>query len=188
MSPPRLYLSLFPVLLLVVLASCGSGTITFGGDDDIATITIRGNLDRISPVSSRDIVVFAYRIDDGSDRCPCPPDPSSNTSGRAVVLPTGQMQFTITDLRPGAYGVVFLLDKAGSSADGQIDPGDPIAILDDIDCQLNDVRGKQTVVLEDVDLLFDAAPAAECRQGVVDPPAPGRARASRIRKQIETAG
>jgi len=168
----------------LTLAACGSGTVTFGGgddgDDDDAKINVKGNIRDVTPVSTRDIVVFAYAIDDDdpSERCPCPPDPSSSTSGKAVVLASGSTQFSVTGLNAGPIGLIFLLDNAGDNADGTIDPGDPIAILDDDDCDLDDVRSNLTVTLKDVDIAFSSAPAADCKAG--DPPAAGRARADLI--------
>jgi len=177
--------------LLPVLGSCGEGTVTFGRDDDDddgnATVTVKGNLDEVTPVTSRDVVVFVYEITDDSDRCPCPPaPPSETTQGKSAVVASGETEFTLTGLDAGPIGVVFLLDNAGSNADGQIDPGDQIAILDDVDCELNDVDGNITVTLEDVDLLFSPAPTTDCTGG--DEPAIGRARADEITKAKTTSG
>ena len=80
----------FAAILLVTLSAaivggCGEGTVTFGGgdddDNDKVKINVTGNLNSVSPVTTRDIVVFVYNIDDNTDRCPCPPDPSNSTSG-----------------------------------------------------------------------------------------------------------
>lgn len=168
---------------LLLTASCGKGTVSFGGgdEDNKAKVTFKGDLDEVSPVTARDIVAFVYSIDDDSDRCPCPPDPSASGTGKAVVLSSGETSFTISGLEAGTFGVVFLLDNAGDLADGQIDPGDPIAILDDPDCRLDDVKPNLTVTLDDVDILFDDSPA-DCTTGGVDNPAPGRARARTITK------
>lgn len=164
---------------------CGDGTIVFPGDDDdddLATVTFRGNIDDVSPVTSRDIVVFVYSIDDDSDRCPCPPDPSDSLSGKAAVLASGETEFTLSGLPSGAFGVVFLLDNAGNNADGEINPGDPIAVLDDIDCELDDIPGNRTVTLDDVDIAFSSAEPGDCTSGT--PPVTGRARADRITQQL----
>jgi hypothetical protein len=175
------------------LAGCGGDDITFGGDDDddnAKKVTFKGNLDQITPVTSRDIVVFVYSIDDDDDvdRCPCPPELTANEldtlEGRTAVLSSGETEFSIPDLVNGQFQVVFLLDKAGDQADGTIDPGDEIAILDDDDCQLNDVPGDVTVTLNDIDLRFDPAPDEDCTVG--NPPADGRARADTIIKQRTT--
>lgn len=173
------------------VAACGSGTVTIGGGgNDGKKVTVAGNLRDVSPVTSRDIVVFVYRIDDDdpSDRCPCPPDPSSSSVGKAQLLESGTTEFSLSGLDSGSFGVVFLLDNAGNSADGTIDPGDPIAILDDPDCDLEDVRGDITITLEDVDVAFSSTPATECRSGVVDPPAAGRARADLVTLTATSSG
>lgn len=176
--------------LLVVPLGCGEGTVTFGGGDDNnnpnAQVTVEGNIDNVSPVSSRGIVAFAYNITDNSDRCPCPPDPSNSSSGKAIMLESGATTFSLSGLKAGPLGVVFLLDKADNAADGQIDPGDPIAILDDIDCDLSDVKGGLTVTLKDVDILFSSAPVVDCTDTSGSPPAAGHARADTITQRRST--
>lgn len=177
------------LLALLVLgdAGCGKGTVTFGqgeDDDSKSTVTFKGNLDDVFPVTSRDIVLFVYSIDDDDHQCPCPVDPNTlhpanELEGKTTVITGNETEFSISGLEPGAFSVVFLLDKAGDEADGEINPGDDIAILDDPDCELDDVTGKLTVTLEDVDLRFDDAPE-DCNSG--SPPAPGRGRADEIRK------
>lgn len=178
------------LLVAGLVASCGSGTVTIGGGGGgtVKKVTIKGNIRDVSPVTSRDIVVFAYRLpdDDTTDRCPCPPDPSSATTGKAQVLESGSTEFSLAGVEAGNIGVVFLLDNAGTNADGTIDPGDPIAILDDLSCRLEDMKGDTTATLTDVDILFDTAPVSndpldpdnDCEVG--DPPAEGRARARSI--------
>lgn len=183
--------------LTAVLCGCGGGTIVFPGDDDDddseARVTFTGNLDSVSPVTTNDIVVFVYEIDDDSDRCPCPldpldpnnqPNPSYPLDGKAVVLSEGETEFTVSDLDPGAFGVILLLDNAGDNADGEINPGDRVAILDDVDCELDDIEGRRTVTLEDIDVVFSANPTDQCQEG--DPPVAGRARADRITQKTTT--
>ena len=96
---------------------------------------------------------------------------------------------TAAKLLPGATLVPGnVLDPAclERAADGQIDPGDPIAILDDIDCNLNDVQSGLTVTLKNVDLLFSSAPVADCTDTNGSPPAKGRARADTITQRKAT--
>lgn len=179
-------------LSCLALVSCGSGTVTIGGGDDggndNAKITVKGNIRDFTPVTTRDIVVFAFTIDkdDTTKRCPCPPDPSDSSSGKAVTITDGSTEFTLSGLDAGSIGLIFLLDNAGTNADGTIDPGDPVAILDDVDCDLEDVRSTLTVTLKDVDLAFSSTPVSDdplapnddCKIG--DPPAEGRARADLV--------
>lgn len=173
------------IFVVTGFLGCGGEDIDWGGGGgDDAEVTFVGNLDSVSPVTSRDIVVFVYEIDedDAGDegRCPCPPDPSSSASGKAAIISSGETEFQLSGLTAGTFGVVFLLENAGDAADGEINPGDPIAILDDVDCDLNNLSGTKTVTLEDIDLHFSAAPESECEDGVDDPPAAGRARAEAI--------
>ena len=168
-----------------VLAGCGGGTVTFGGGGDGGDkfkVTVKGNVDAITPVTSRDIVVFVYSIDDNSTRCACPGVPADAIAsvGKAAVLPSGTTEFSLTGLDSGPIGIVFLLDNAGNLADGEINAGDPIAVLDDVDCQIDSVAGNKTITLKDVDLSFASVQPAECKDGVNNPPAPGRARANLI--------
>lgn len=171
-----------------VVASCGGGTVTFGGGGDggnTKKVIIKGNIRDVSPVSSNDIVVFAYKLpdDDTTDRCPCPPDPSDSTVGKAQVLPDGSLDIALPGVDVGTIGVIFLLDNPGIYADGTIDPGDPVAILDDLNCRLENMEGNVTVTLTDVDISFSATPVSNdplhpdnaCE--ISDPPATGRARA-----------
>lgn len=218
---------LVPALLMIAtagLGACGLGLIDFGGGGDHkGVVVVKGNIDRVLPVTARDIVVFVFAGDDpeesecpatstttstststtvasladaaaaanaggelaadaSSCECPAAPVHPECTPGKSVVLTSGEKNFTLDRIDSGMIRVVFLLDNAGSSADGQIDPGDPIAVLDDIDCQLDDVNAKTTVTLTDVDLRFASAPESECQDGVDDPPAAGRARALSITK------
>ena len=57
------------------IAACSGDDIVFPGDDDddddTATVTVTGNLDDVSPVTTRDIVVFVYNVDDDTDRGVC---------------------------------------------------------------------------------------------------------------------
>lgn len=169
---------------LVALLGCGEGTVTFGSgdddDDDTATVTVEGNIDDVTPVTGRNIVVFAYNIPSAEDvdRCPCPAQANPDDPGKAAVLESGETEFTLTGLDSGPLGVVFLLDNSGDAADGEINPGDPIAVLDDVDCEIEDVEGNVTVTLDDVDIQFNAAPTTQCEDG--DDPAVGRARADEI--------
>jgi hypothetical protein len=181
--------------LAAPISGCGGGDISFGGDDDddnAKKVTFKGNLDSVTPVTSRDIVVFVYSIDDDDnvDRCPCPPalttDELETFEGKTAVLSSGETEFSIPGLSNGEFQVVFLLDKAGDEADGTIDPGDEIAILDDDDCQLDDIPGDVTVTLNDVDIQFDSAPEEDCTVG--NPPADGRARADTIVKKTTVDG
>ncbi len=118
----------------------------------------------------------------GSSSCACPAAPihPECTPGKAVVLAPDTKTFSIGGIDSGKIRVVFLLDNAGNNADGQIDPGDPIAVLDDVNCKLDNVNGNITVTLTDVDIQFDSAPVVECENGVNNPPAAGRARALTI--------
>jgi hypothetical protein len=184
------------------LAACEGDTIVFpgddGNDDDSDTVTVTGNVDDITPLTSRDIVVFAYNIDDNAYVCPCPgnpvdpTDPAFSTRGKAAVIESGETTFTLDGLGTGAIGLIFLLDEAGDNADGEIDPGDPVAILDDVDCELDDIDGNITVTLKDVDLSFaadvpydedDDDPDHLCNVDDSNAPIPGRARADLITQE-----
>jgi hypothetical protein len=205
--------ALLALTIAGAITACSGEDIVFPGDDDDddeATVTVTGNIDDVSPVSTRDIVVFVYHVDDDTDRgvctiggvangescgedlacvvgtcdagrCPCPAFPGDTSEGKAAVIESGETEFSVSGLANGAIKVVFLLDNPGDDADGQIDDGDPIAILDDEDCEIDDLDGGLTVTLTEVDIDFSPAPVSQCQGD--DPPASGRARADRITQE-----
>jgi hypothetical protein len=200
-------------LLVAAVSSCSGEDIVFPGDDDDdddATVTFTGTLDDVSPVTTRDIVVFVYNVDDETNpricvngtapgsaceidgdcgingqcmnaSCPCPSFPSLESEGKAAVLESGELEFTVSGIENGAVKIVFLLDNPGDDADGEIDDGDPIAVLDDEDCELDDIEGGLTVTLADIDIDFGTNRFVDCENG--DPPADGRARADLITQE-----
>jgi hypothetical protein len=184
------------VLAILLTAGCGEGTLHLGGggdgDDDDGTVEFRGTIDDVLPVSSRDIVAFVYSLNEDDDSCPCPGLPPGGIAaldeldGKAAVMESGEFEFHVSGLDSGPFRVIFLLDKAGDDADGHIDDGDDIAILDDVDCELDDVGANLTVTLEDVDLNF--APTGlvsiDCNDDPDDPVLDGRAHPDQIRQQI----
>ncbi len=117
------------VLIAAASAHCGNGTLEYGGDRDNTktVVTIRGTLDDVIPVTTRDIVVFAFTNlrDPGVFQ--------DFDDGETVVIAAGSSEFSIADVDSGDITVVFLLDDPGNEADGQIDDGDPIATLADPD-------------------------------------------------------
>src|SRR5690349_5291892 len=86
-----------------LLASCGGGDIVFpgddgGGNDNPRTVTLKGNIDQVAPVTTRDIVVFAFNVADSDYTCPCPGDSSASLNGKAAVIASGTTEFTISGL------------------------------------------------------------------------------------------
>ena len=152
-----------PVALVWLLAACGGSTLTFGGktDDGEETAIVRGNIEKSTPlVASRDTVVFVYSdLASLDDFLAAPQTYTSYTDGELYVVEAGDTDFTVSGLAGGALTVIFLRDEASASADGQIDSGDPVAVLSDADGKLADVRGGQTVVLEDVEIDYTSATA-----------------------------
>lgn len=161
-------------LALITLAGCGERTLEFGGDrDDTKTVIIvRGNIDDVVPVSTRDIVVFVFTNlrDPGTF--------ADFDDGEIAVIESGSSEFTVSDVDSGDITIVFLLDEAGNDADGQIDPGDPIATLLDPDDELDDVRSGLVVEATNIDINFTDAEAGNL-------PAPGDAEADQIRRLTE---
>ncbi len=164
------------VLIAAASAHCGNGTLEYGGDRDNTktVVTIRGTLDDVIPVTTRDIVVFAFTNlrDPGVFQ--------DFDDGETVVIAAGSSEFSIADVDSGDITVVFLLDDPGNEADGQIDDGDPIATLADPDNELENVRAGLTVEARDIDINFTDATS-------INLPAPGVAEADIIRKFSEPA-
>ncbi|HYC57619.1 MAG TPA: hypothetical protein VEL28_21985 [Candidatus Binatia bacterium] len=195
-----------------ILPGCGWGILGGGGGG--------GNNDRVTVVgsltdtSANDIIVLVYNVGSGGGNasggngdegggCACPGLPCRLSAGDAVVIDSGEDSFSVERIKPGALRIVFLIDNGDDNA--QIDEGDFVAVLDDIDCVLDDVDNRRTVTLEDVELDFDEVTEADldelderCGDGSDDsttsttedlfcdddPPAPGRARADDIRISV----
>lgn len=139
------------VAALLVLGSCSEGNVQFGGDRDEnnnSILTVKGTFDDILPVTTRDIVIFIFTNlrDPGTFQ--------EFDSGEVVVVKNGTIEFSMEQVESGDLTVVFLLDNPGTEADGQIDEGDPVAILDDPDKELEDTRSGLTIEIDDIDINF----------------------------------
>jgi hypothetical protein len=158
------------VLLVIVCAGCSDGTIVFVDDDDGSsdTTTVRGNISDLNPqVAGADIVVFVFTglVDDGTF------EHFEKQRSVAIASDADPMEFTVTQVANGNVTVVFLQDEA-SEPDGRIDPGDPIATLDDPDEVLSDVKNGETIEITDVDVDFTAGSAdAEVIRSIREEPA-----------------
>ncbi len=160
---------------LLVTAGCGDRTLEYGGnrDNTKTVVTVRGNIDDVVPVTTRDIVVFVFTNlrDPGTFQ--------DFDDGEIAVIESGSSEFTVTDVDRGHITVVFLLDEAGNNADGEINADDPIATLDDPDNELDDVRAGLTVEARDIDINFGDSASGNL-------PAPGVAEADDIRRLSES--
>jgi hypothetical protein len=163
------------VAAMLASANCG----IYGGGGGGPTADVRGNVADVLPAGTgRDIVVFVYTSKDEQVDCENPELPVEDTQTQVRVLQDGETQFEVRNAKAGHLTVVFLLDEPGNDADGKIDPGDPIAILNDPDCVMDDVPNKYIVFAEDVDINF----------GLTEPanfPAPGRAEAADLYEEPE---
>lgn len=163
------------VVSLALLSGCG----IYGNDGGGPTADVNGNIDDVRPADTgRDIVVFVYRSKGDAADCSNPVLPDQSGSFQSEQLEDGETDFRIRNSQAGRLTVVFLLDEAGREADGRIDPGDPIAVLNDPDCILDDVPNKYIVTAEDVRINFTDSNA----NGF---PAPGRAEAARLSEAPE---
>lgn len=170
----RIVLDRFAVLaglLAFGAAGCGDLLPWGGGGGGGGSIVVRGNIDGVLPVSDRDIVVFVYTTDEPVDDCEKPEIPTDKPSSRSTVLQDGEVLFEVKSVKEGRLVVAFLLDNEGKDADGRIDEGDPVAVLDDPDCILEEVGKNFTIEMDDVQVNFTDAPA-------VDFADPGRALAA----------
>jgi len=157
------------------LANCG----IYGGGGGGPTADVDGNIDDIRPFNTgRDIVVFVYTIKDEPADCTEPELPNTNTQNQIRILSAGETVFEVKNNKAGRMVVAFLLDNAGNDADSRIDPGDPVAVLNDPNCVLEDVPNKYIVTVEDVRINFTAG-------NVNGFPAPGRAEADSLSEAPE---
>jgi hypothetical protein len=159
------------------LAGTGCGSI-YGGDTG-PTMDVRGNVADVLPAGTdRDIVVFVFTTKDPQADCENPELPDEDTQYQSRTLQPGETEFEVRNAKAGHITVAFLLDEEGNDADGRIDEGDPVAVLNDPDCVLDDVPNKYIVFAEDVDINF----------GNTSPngfPAPGRAEADDLSEAPE---
>jgi hypothetical protein len=163
------------VAAMLATANCG----IYGGGGGGPTVDVRGNVADVLPAgTNRDIVVFVDTSNDPQVDCENPELPVEDTQTQVRVLQDGETEFEVRNAKAGHLTVVFLLDEEGNDADGKIDEGDPIAILNDPDCVMDDVPNKYIVFAEDVDINF----------GLTEPanfPEPGRAEAADLYEQPE---
>lgn len=157
---------------------CGGGSI-YGGGGGGPTMDVRGNIADVLPSGTdRKIVVFVFTTKDEQPDCEHPVLMEDRSQFQSRSLDPGETEFEVRNAKAGHISVVFLLDEAGKDADARIDPGDPIAVLDDPDCVMDDVPNKYILFAEDVKLNFTLAPE-------VGFPAPGRAEAADLFEELE---
>ena len=97
--------------------------------------------------------------------------PDQDTRYKYDVLQPGDTTFVVPNSRIGRLVVAFLLDEEGNDADGRIDPGDPVAVLDDPNCILDDVPENYIVNIADARINFSD-------DDQIGFPEPGRAEAT----------
>jgi hypothetical protein len=136
----------------VIGAGCADGTVVFVGDDNDApdTVRVEGNVTDLNPqVAGADLVVFVFTdlVDDGTFQN------FKKQRSVAVASDADPIEFAVTQIESGDLTVVFLQDDVGEP-DGRIDTGDPIAILDDPDEVLLDVRKGEVIDARDIDIDF----------------------------------
>lgn len=156
---------------LTFVVGCGEGTVCFGGDcrgnddDDEKTVSLSGNVvSTLPPNASRETAVFVYTALDQADRADGPPFDVYKDAAAVIVDSEGT--FDLDRLSRGKLTVIFSRDSE-PEPNGTIDPGDECSVLLD-GGDLSDVRGGQTVTIEDVDIEFSTGscpsppPAADC--------------------------
>lgn len=143
--------------LACLLAAAGCGGV-YGDSSGGSTADVRGNIAAMFPArGDRDIVVFVYRLKNPVDDCEEPGFPTEDDGSQSVVLRgnQGETEFEVRNVpAEGRLVVVFLLDGEAGDADGRIDPGDPIAVLNDPGCVLDEVPNKYIVQADDVEINF----------------------------------
>jgi hypothetical protein len=109
-----------------------------------------GNIFNLRPATLRPVVVFAFidLIDSQG------PDRFQNFRDTELGTLAEDRTFHIEHLAEGDLTLVFLLDEAGVTQDGTIDPGDPIAIFQDPAGLLRNLSANSSITLEDVDVAF----------------------------------
>lgn len=143
-----------------------------GGGGGGPTANVEGDIVAVEPEDSgRDIVVFVYQLGDTENPdCEVPLLPDDSTAYKYAIVQPGDTLFQVPNSKIGRLVVAFLLDGEGRDADGRIDPGDPVAVLDDPNCVLDDVPDDYLVTIANARINF----TLEDHLGL---PAPGRAEA-----------
>ncbi len=164
-------------LALLVLAGCAEGKLVFGGKSigaEADNVIVSGRIDDTMPANpARDIVVFVYT----NLRCCDPakqPDADLAFSAidfsvppfdgyeledfrsedvEAVIVEAGSDSFELDDISNGELTLIFLLDDP--EPDGEVNPGDLTAVLEDEDEELDDVLAGRSVDVDDIDVDFD---------------------------------
>jgi hypothetical protein len=162
-------------LMALFSTNCG----LYGGGGGGPTVDVDGNIEAVTPDGTgRDIVVFVYTLKNEQQDCADPQLPDDGTQSQERTLTEGETVFEVRNAKAGRLVVAFLLDNPGHDADGKIDPGDPVAVLEDPDCILEDVPNKYIVHAADVRINFTF-------DEVNGFPAPGRAEADSLTEAPE---
>lgn len=183
-SPRRERLSLAgataALAALFSMTTAGCGIYGDGGGGGGPTANIAGDILAVLPEDSeREIVVFAYQLGNTENEdCTQPELPDFNTPFKFDILDPGETEFQVPNSKIGRLVIVFLLDNPGRDADQQIDPGDPVAVLDDPECVLDDVPRNYIVFIENTRINFTGGDQ-------VGYPAPGRADAEIFEEPLD---
>jgi hypothetical protein len=160
-------------LALVQTTGCGG---IYGGGGGGPKATVMGNVIAVHPGRfGRDLVVFVYRLKEQVPDCTTPELPDDNSPYWSETLKDGATTFDLNKVKAGRYVIAILLDNEGKDADGRIDPGDPVAVLNDPACLLDDVPNKYIVEAVDVRVNF----GLDDEDGF---PEPGRAEADLLKE------
>ena len=129
---------------LLLLAACGEGRVAGIPPQDSSGavaegIEITGTLSR-EVADSDTLLLFAF--------VNVPPDiPPQALEPASVSAVTHDRRFGLSNVPPGSVTIVLLTDKGH---DGAIDPGDPIAVLDDPYRRLAGLQAGDQVTIKDV--------------------------------------
>jgi len=162
------------VLILGISAltclACGNGSLTLvgdgNGDSQQDTAKVQGNVRDLNPqVAGANIVVFVFtNLENGVNE---DGTLEFNTDGtlsfdkqRSVNIDSeaDPMEFTVVQVEGGDVTVVFLQDDV-NDPDGEINPGDTYAVLEEPNDVLKNVRNGETIQITDVDIDFVARSA-----------------------------
>ena len=157
----------------MLLHGAGCGGI-YGGGGGGSKADVMGNILASTPaIAGRNVVVFVFRQKDEPADCEIPVLPEDGTPYESIELKDGETAFELNNVKTGRLVIALLLDEEGKDADGRIDPGDPVAVLNDPDCILDDVPDDYIAEALDVRINFGL-------DDVLGMPEPGRAEAGTL--------
>ncbi len=140
------------VAAAALLVACGGDDICLNCNPDstptpgpTTSVTLEGDILRLSTLDPLSSVVIVTCVD------PAAGVPLADCSDAFTTQADNEGNFTRSRITAGALALFFWIDR---NEDGQVDPGDPYAVLQDPESRLADVTGGETVDIQAAQVDF----------------------------------